>query len=596
MSENSAGTTGSNMDGEEPSMEDILASIRKIISDDEVSDIKEVSPEVPSLGETAFDIEEAVLSSDRDFNIENAPDDDDSSTIELTNQKNNLLVDEFDADELDSLLSFDELEIPDIDPTEENILPQGQLIEDSTNLTGNSDDASVLEALELIGQTEVEDSVALNLDADDLDSGVDDASILDDLDTLMKNDLVSDDLVFSSGREPSADLLADDSEFDMSELDLSLDNDLAASEENLDLAPVLANKALAASVTKATPETDIDLVKSLMADLTDDSFFDEEADMGSLNNLSVEKSDDDEHHDISGAASDDTIDDNVHVQQVVVQDDADEAEVMDEILSLAMDDESDLEIEEDMDLSVESDSFDEVDEDDNVEEIEDLLEFEDETDAETDDNSSNVAINSLSHDDEVASTTSALQAIARRAAESANEADISNPRMSIFSQVMDKVDTGEGTEQYERGNPVDDNVFESDDIEAIEDEMSDEADDVVEQKSEPADFVSALAETDKLETLDANLLNVSKETVEMPKAIRSETILNEVTEKATVGAFAELNNIVEEKAIYEERGARIGDLVQEALRPMLKEWLDANLQGIVERAVAKEVKRISTGK
>ena len=45
-----------------------------------------------------------------------------------------------------------------------------------------------------------------------------------------------------------------------------------------------------------------------------------------------------------------------------------------------------------------------------------------------------------------------------------------------------------------------------------------------------------------------------------------------------------------------DRGDRIGDLVQEALRPMLKEWLDKNLKGIVERAVTKEVKRISTGK
>ncbi len=82
----------------------------------------------------------------------------------------------------------------------------------------------------------------------------------------------------------------------------------------------------------------------------------------------------------------------------------------------------------------------------------------------------------------------------------------------------------------------------------------------------------------------------------MPRAVRSEAILDEVTEEATMSAFAELNQVVEEKAVYSERGPRIGDLVSEALKPMLKEWLDANLKGIVERAVAKEVKRISTGK
>jgi len=82
----------------------------------------------------------------------------------------------------------------------------------------------------------------------------------------------------------------------------------------------------------------------------------------------------------------------------------------------------------------------------------------------------------------------------------------------------------------------------------------------------------------------------------MPRAIRSDAILDDVTEEATMSAFAQLNQVVEDKAIFNERGPRIGDLVQDALRPMLKEWLDENLQGIVERAVAKEVQRLASGK
>lgn len=81
----------------------------------------------------------------------------------------------------------------------------------------------------------------------------------------------------------------------------------------------------------------------------------------------------------------------------------------------------------------------------------------------------------------------------------------------------------------------------------------------------------------------------------MPSALRSDAILDEVTEQATMGAFAQLSQVVEDKAVLSESGPRIGDLVQDALRPMLKDWLDENLQGIVERAVAKEVKRLSTG-
>ena len=86
------------------------------------------------------------------------------------------------------------------------------------------------------------------------------------------------------------------------------------------------------------------------------------------------------------------------------------------------------------------------------------------------------------------------------------------------------------------------------------------------------------------------------EEIHMGQAAHLEEIVADEVEMEAGSAFAELNRMVEEKAVFEERGPRIGDLVQEALKPMLKEWLDENLKGIVERAVAKEVKRISSGK
>ncbi|WP_418152004.1 DUF2497 domain-containing protein [Litorimonas sp. RW-G-Af-16] len=87
-----------------------------------------------------------------------------------------------------------------------------------------------------------------------------------------------------------------------------------------------------------------------------------------------------------------------------------------------------------------------------------------------------------------------------------------------------------------------------------------------------------------------------KETAKMARTAKKDTIMDDVTETATADVFASLNRVVEEQAVTAERGDRIGDLVMEALRPMLKDWLDANLKGIVERAVTKEVKRIASGK
>jgi len=80
------------------------------------------------------------------------------------------------------------------------------------------------------------------------------------------------------------------------------------------------------------------------------------------------------------------------------------------------------------------------------------------------------------------------------------------------------------------------------------------------------------------------------------KTAKTDVVIDELTETAPGGAFAELSQVVENKAAFNERGPRVGDLVQDALRPMLKTWLDDNLKAIVERAVAKEIKRISSGK
>ena len=41
------------------------------------------------------------------------------------------------------------------------------------------------------------------------------------------------------------------------------------------------------------------------------------------------------------------------------------------------------------------------------------------------------------------------------------------------------------------------------------------------------------------------------------------------------------------------QGLLVETLVRQAVEPMLRDWLDANLQGIVERLVRREVERIA---
>ncbi len=65
---------------------------------------------------------------------------------------------------------------------------------------------------------------------------------------------------------------------------------------------------------------------------------------------------------------------------------------------------------------------------------------------------------------------------------------------------------------------------------------------------------------------------------------------------SAASAFAGLSASLarpEPSALVGGSGPTIDALARELLRPMLKEWLDANLPGIVEAAVKKEVERIA---
>ncbi|HTX47923.1 MAG TPA: DUF2497 domain-containing protein [Caulobacteraceae bacterium] len=68
-----------------------------------------------------------------------------------------------------------------------------------------------------------------------------------------------------------------------------------------------------------------------------------------------------------------------------------------------------------------------------------------------------------------------------------------------------------------------------------------------------------------------------------------ETLVSLPTSFAAASAFGQLSAAVAMPA----SGRTLEDLVRELLRPLLKEWLDQHLSGIVESKVAEEVERIA---
>lgn len=76
-----------------------------------------------------------------------------------------------------------------------------------------------------------------------------------------------------------------------------------------------------------------------------------------------------------------------------------------------------------------------------------------------------------------------------------------------------------------------------------------------------------------------------------PKAewrpMEQETLTSEPVASQTAGSLSKLMG-----TMLVSSGATLDDVVRELLKPMLKQWLDANLSQIVEAEVAKEIDRI----
>ena len=369
--------------------------------------------------------------------------------------------------------------------------------------------------------------------------------------------------------DPAADLLDDSSDLEAELLeDLNIEDDVRDAD-------------LSSGVMK--PDSDIELVKSLMAELTGEPLHaDEEIIEVAETETALETDDELESEidsDLKSLVSDLSGDDISSETLELAEPTDDSAEdVMDEILSLTLDDE--LELQEDIPRVPDA--------------VASLKEIAAQAEADAKDVESKFAKTLAA----AAAGVAATAAVAQNDEEP--EAD------DILSELDDIVDIVEeaplegdlqtSLSELDLDDLVEEEVLTSLADTNIQDLLDDEetggTEDIVEGISYEAEID---VETTSQSDTETNKI-IDEETTLMPRAAKSDAILDEVTETATADVFASLNKVVEEKATIAERGDRIGDLVQEALRPMLKEWLDTNLKGIVERAVTKEVKRISSGK
>lgn len=109
---------------------------------------------------------------------------------------------------------------------------------------------------------------------------------------------------------------------------------------------------------------------------------------------------------------------------------------------------------------------------------------------------------------------------------------------------------------------------------------------------DPAPTQQAAVESDRadphLETEDVEM--IKKSVAEAVEHGAEDAILDEGAASAASSAFANLSASVR---VSDGPGRTIEQIVVDMLKPMVKDWLDANLPAIVEEKVEEEVQRVA---
>lgn len=681
MEDGTSDTNEPTVDASEPSMEDILASIRQLIADDgdkkanetlsagdalpNVDDAEplELNNIINSDGTSPEALADDLLSGFRDdklgetvdgIDIPDIPkisevadvqlvDDIDGLVEELTLNDSEVSIDVPAAKEGAELISADQDEVFSLDNLLDDVVfgdnPAEEVLEtdapDQSMLNHNDTeiDALASSASETPTAENISDDAEIDSLISDLAAENDDAGEPEPIIESLSEELISDEIASDTPNDlPQLDdLLADESLTDdvltASPEPLETDADITSLEELLDAdedevlsepnADVEALEAEAPEIDKTDP--DIELVKSLMAELSspetlaDSNDMDSSADMVDIDELLSEESIDD-----NLAVSDDTlaIDEALDLDleeddfladllddNIIATENAAPQQIVQSKSSLAVLAEK-IETEDKPAPSEANTKFagvlggvaaaiatvpaasalgnllNEESDDSDTPNMDDVS-------VESDDILSDIVDEASVHIETKTDHDDSLETLLPDEPEAVLKQDVPDDHDVALDEDSDEKDLDAALDALLDGVPLD---ADDEPVDAKgKTDVSDVISDILEETSD-----DSVDETD--ETVDIILETSQTEIEDMARKAANSTILDEVTETAAASAFASLTSVVEEKAVVAERGDRIGDLVSEALQPMLKEWLDKNLKGIVERAVAKEVKRISTGK
>ncbi|MEP3072721.1 DUF2497 domain-containing protein [Maricaulis sp.] len=178
--------------------------------------------------------------------------------------------------------------------------------------------------------------------------------------------------------------------------------------------------------------------------------------------------------------------------------------------------------------------------------------------------------------------------------------------LSSIRRIINEDDDDAPAEAEAAPEPVADEPNSQDDVDAMFDEAGDTGDvlELTDKVDEPEGGTDPLS-------MDDDLMIVDREEEDEPEAFAepdpepepepeidfdaledevSDGIMSEPAATAAMGSF---HTLAENIRISDEEGRTLEGVVRALLRPMLKEWLDANLPSIVDEKVQAEIDRVA---
>jgi len=140
--------------------------------------------------------------------------------------------------------------------------------------------------------------------------------------------------------------------------------------------------------------------------------------------------------------------------------------------------------------------------------------------------------------------------------------------------------------------PAEPEAAEPEEIEAVDADDVLELTDMVDEPDEAG--TDPLAMDDDLMIVDRDDEVVMEAEPEIDLAALDAEVADGIMgEPATTAAVGSFHQLADQVRISEEEGRTLEGVVRALLRPMLKEWLDANLPAIVDEKVQAEISRVS---